>query len=71
MAERLIQVIVDDDLNTVRFIGTKGSDQTFANIAAAALHEIIRGSKSEANKEKAAEVMRALGVIRVEEIPSN
>lgn len=71
MAKRMFQIIVDEEENIVRLLGRRPADQSLANIAAAMMQEIIRGSKSEKNRAKAAEIIRALGVTSVEEIPSN
>lgn len=71
MSETMIQIFVDDENDSVRLVGIVNSDKALATIAAAAMQEIIAGPGSEANKEKATEVLRALGITRVERVPSN
>lgn len=68
MAEQLIQLIVDDEENTVRFSHTfLCSNSSLALIAVAAMHAIAERSQVEQDRERARRVLDALGAYQIVE----
>lgn len=68
MPENLVQVIVDDEADTVRLVGRSLSDRSLFNIVVACAHEVTLTSHCESNIEKARRVMKVLGVIKIENL---